>query len=396
MKKYSDEDILQVVAERVKKYTSNESTSLTYNKARQLMGSVLYCMEEGEKDQSASKGNKTDNLAKINSDISALEAFRIGLNKRKFKIKKAEILYKKILENFCYYENECYRDTIISGMEGFFKVYDVEFDATNHILTLDYPLVYEVTRLKGIDLIYEYLYRTLLEQSFLRIFEEEKVVRILLGYHKKHSELIINICKLVLRNAIGCMLINKPIYELNIDAQGRKEIKNICSKYSLAEIETIIFSLLNKLIMEEAQDNIELGKYLEHDIHEFAVELKYCLDNDCIEKLFVEIKEESVSETTFEDGISMEDEQLRKLLEEMRDTILIEDRIELLKKNIKSLADLKEILLECFYDEEYGKVFEMLSNDEINVLQEEIREKVDFNEELYEWEEKLMKYKLDI
>jgi hypothetical protein len=69
----------------------------------------------------------------------------------------------------------------------------------------------------------------------------------------------------------------------------------------------------------------------------------------------------------------------------------VEDRIELLKRSIKSLADLKEIMLECFYGEEYNKVFGLLSPEEISVLQDEIKQKIDFDEELYEWELQLMK-----
>lgn len=45
---YKMEDLLPVVAELAEKYTSKESTSLPYEKARQLMEAVLYCIREGE------------------------------------------------------------------------------------------------------------------------------------------------------------------------------------------------------------------------------------------------------------------------------------------------------------------------------------------------------------
>lgn len=390
MNNYSEEEILEVVAERVRKYTSNESTSVTYNKARQIMSSVLYCMEEADYGQVNSEGKGFSSIISMKSNQKAKEAFRIGLNKKKEKINDARLLYDKLKESFHYYENDCYFETIVSGMEGFFKVYDVEFDATNHILTLDYPLIKEVRNLKGIDLIYEYLSRTVLEQQFLSRFEEENVIQILSGYPSKHTEAIMNICKLVLRNALGCMLIDKSIYDLNMDAKNRDEVQKRYEKFSIEEFANLITQLLEVLIREEFNDDRGLFNYLKNDVGEFAFELEFCIKNKCLTQLFLEVKKESLEGAVFEDGTSMEDEKLRELIEEMHNVALVEDRIELLKRSIKSLADLKEIILECFYSEEYNKVFALLGSVEISVLQNEIKQKIDFDEELYEWEMQLM------
>jgi len=409
MNHYSEEEILEIVAERVRKYTSNESTSVPYNKARQIMSSVLYCMEAAEQEEWQEESKKMDleekNLGKRDiekgevsattrkqDNTGAKEAFLRGLNQRKEKIKQTKILYERIRKFFCSYENNCYQDTIISGMESFFKFYDVEFDAGNHILTLDYPLLKEIRNQKGIDLIYEYLYRTELEQRFLAGFKKECVNQILTGCADDHSESIMNICKLVLRNAIGRRLIGKSLYELNINSMERNELQESHEKYCLAELEEIIKDSLKKLIQDEFKDDKILFCYLEYGIKEFAFEFEYCLRNQCLEQLFLETKVESSEDTVFEDGISMEDEELRELIEEMRDIELAEERITLLRNRIKSLADLKEILLECFFEEEYNKVFALLSQEEIRALQEEIKFKINFDEELYQWESELMKW----
>jgi hypothetical protein len=196
-------------------------------------------------------------------------------------------------------------------MEGFFKVYDVEFDATNHILTLDYPLIKEAHNLKGIDLIYEYLRRTALEQRFLSRFEEENVIQILSGYPSKHSEAIMNICKIVLRNALGCMLIQKPIYELNMDAKNKYEVQKRFENYSVEELVNLITHLLELLIREEFEDDRELFDYLKNDVDEFAFELEYCMKNKVLEQLFLEAKRENIEGAVYEDGASMEDEKLK-------------------------------------------------------------------------------------
>ena len=45
---YKMEELIPIVADLVKKYTGNESTSVTYEKAQQLMDAVIYCIKEYE------------------------------------------------------------------------------------------------------------------------------------------------------------------------------------------------------------------------------------------------------------------------------------------------------------------------------------------------------------
>jgi hypothetical protein len=384
------EEVLQILAERVRRFTCNESTSVTYDKARQLTSSILYCMKE---EITYNTTKKKCVALSVDQKISASEAFKLGLARKKEKINEAKVLYQDILKTFCFYENRCYYDTIIKGMPAFFQKYDVEFDAVNHILTLDYPLLYDVKEESGIDLIYEYLYKTQLEQKFLNKFSNDILLEILDGYHEKHSELIINICGLVLRNAIGCMLTNKSIYELNINDGDRQILKIISDDKSLKELEQILSSALDKIIQEEFDNEKKLLEYLKHDIKEFAFEIKTYSDNNCLEKLFLGKREERVlSEVVFKDGISMEDELLRKLIDEMRESRFLSDKLILLMEQVRSLSDLKEILKECFFEGEYNKVFNLLSEGEVKILKDEVFDKKEFDEDLDGWENALLNF----
>jgi hypothetical protein len=392
MNYFSEEQLLQVVAERVRKYTSNESTSVTYRIARQLMSSIIYCMKEVVGDEVAAAKDEEGKQVIFDKNMSAMEAFQIGLNRKKQKIEKTKQLYETIMKSFCSYHNDCYQDTIIDGMKVFFERYDVEFDATNHLLTLDYPLMWEVKHLQGIDLIYEYLYRSALEQSFLKRFEEEAIAVLLLSYQQDYSELIINVAKIVLRNVAGCLLAGKSIQDISIGAEDRDEIIRLYRSKTLEEIELIIDQAIDRLIQEEYEGDILLTDYLKHVVNELAYELKHGMDHHCLEQILIEVKDFEIVQTkVFEEGSSMEDEALRQLIEDMKNQSM-EDRIELLKNKVRSLADLKEILLECFYQEECESVFELLSSEERKVLLEEIELKIGFDEELYEWEERLIRY----
>jgi hypothetical protein len=47
--KFEIGELLPIVSDLAKKYTSMESSSITYENARMLMESVLYCLEECNK-----------------------------------------------------------------------------------------------------------------------------------------------------------------------------------------------------------------------------------------------------------------------------------------------------------------------------------------------------------
>ena len=69
--------------------------------------------------------------------------------------------------------NICCEETIVKGMPEFFKHYDARFCPQNELLTLDYPVLCPLGRMKGVDRIYRYLSCIWLEQKFLRAFSKE-------------------------------------------------------------------------------------------------------------------------------------------------------------------------------------------------------------------------------
>ncbi|RDU24724.1 DUF6179 domain-containing protein [Anaerosacchariphilus polymeriproducens] len=381
---FSEEEILQLLSDRVRKYTSNESSSVSYEKARQLMGSILFCMEDA---QSCSQNNEKK-LTLFHKKMNAKEAFEVGLNKKKVKIKETQKLFETIMKTFCTYQNQCYYDTIIKGMPGFFKTYDVEYNAQNHILTLDYPLITAPSlNLKGIDLIYEYLKRTWIEQCFLSSFSYDNILDILKNYHKKHEELIFNICRVVFRNAIGCVLLDKSIYELMIQCDERELLKRLGDSKNVAELEAILIEAFERMLNLHFNNNQEYFVYFLNEIKDFAFEIKSNAENNHLDKIFLgSTTVEPQNQVIYKDGSPMEDEKLRELIDGLSQIRFLTEKLDMIKTQVKSLEDLKEVLKECFFDEEFLNVFALLSTNEIEVLKEEIIQKIEYNEELEEWE----------
>lgn len=387
----NEEELLKIVAKRIKKFTSNESTSVTYQTARQLMLSVIYCIKD-EPVSLTKNTNMNQKYELIDLDqIKLEEAFYTGLKNKKEKIQKAKKLYGTILCAFDAYNVECYHETIMKGMKCFFERYDVEFDATNHILTLDYPLLFAATNLEGIDLIYEYLLRTYLEQKFLSGFERNEILALLRAYHNGYKDLIINVAGIVLTNSLACVMVNHIFSTLSISNEERSKVKIICESKTVQEIEELLSTSLSILMEQNYKEDGSLRDYLSTKIHDIAYEIKFAISNNCLEKLLFYIKqEEAIQETVYIDGMQMEDEKLRELIELMN-SLSIKERICMIEKKVRSLADLKELLTECFYEGEYEYVFQLLGIEEKNILLAEIKEKQEF-EELNEWEKKLLQF----
>lgn len=88
----------------------------------------------------------------------------------------------------------------------------------------------------------------------------------------------------------------------------------------------------------------------------------------------------------YESGTPMRDEDLRMLIEEIRSCRFTEDKISIVKQEVRSLDDFKEIIEECFEEHEYSLALALLSPEEIKKLKEELLLKKLFGEELKEWE----------
>ena len=384
-------DIISLLGERVEKFTMRDSTSVTKETAERILGSILYCIKSDSNNTIKNSSLDKSLIKEENLDIRT--AFYNGLLIKKEKIKKAKILCENIKREFCFIDNCYYKDIIWKGMDAFFKNYDVEFNPQYNVLTLDYPLYIEIENLSGIDLIYEYLKRFYIEERFLKKFEIHVIEEILRGYNDNFTNLVINICKIILRNAIICKILNKNIYELDVKEIDIDRIKKYIENNTQEEMVRLIDEKLKSLLKELSLEEEVFYTYFKLDIKEFVKELYLYKEQNLLNIVISLRKEYTFKEKEhFQDGDLIDDNILRKIINEIKECRFLYDKIEIVKRNIKSLRDLKELLNECFYENEFKYVFDMLSNEEINVMIKDIKEKKAFQEYLCEWEEALIKY----
>ena len=268
---YEMEELVPIVGKLAEKYTSHESTSITYEKAEQLMGAVLYCIHE--------LWESSGNAPSLNKKLSAQRAYEMGAAYVRDKTGKALDLYNRILPEFCHYENKCLYDTFVKGIPELFKWYDVQFEPQNTILTLDYPLLKDISEYTGIDKIFEFIKAIGLEQKFLKLFPAGYVINILSKDNRNWQESMDNICEIVFIHVIGHIILGKSLTVIELEEDDYSYMQKIFKQATLEDIKKQLTTALEIFIKNYYENDRELLNYLSGAISGIVVRLKNAADN---------------------------------------------------------------------------------------------------------------------
>ncbi len=268
---YEMEELVPIVGKLAEKYTSHESTSITYEKAEQLMGAVLYCIHE--------LWESSGNAPSLNKKLSAQRAYEMGAAYVREKTGKALDLYNRILPEFCHYENKCLYDTFVKGIPEFFKWYDIQFEPQNTILTLDYPLLKDISEYTGIDKIFEFIKSIGLEQKFLKLFPAGYVINILSKDNRNWQESMDNICEIVFTHVIGHIMLGKSLTVIELKETDYFYMQEMFEQIALDDIKKHLEVTLEIYIKNYYENDRELLNYLSGAISGIVIRLKNAADN---------------------------------------------------------------------------------------------------------------------
>lgn len=181
---YPMEELIPIVEKLANEFTGNESSSVTYERARQFMEAVIYCMSHFESGKHSLMSN---------AKLPAQEMYQLGLNAVIEKVRETQNKYNQLMEFFDHYGNRNYRDTIEKALPGFFLYYDVKFAPTENIITMDYPVFGIDMTLEGIDMIRQYIDVIWEEQLFLKQFPRNYIISKLRSFHPHYEREYFNI-----------------------------------------------------------------------------------------------------------------------------------------------------------------------------------------------------------
>lgn len=272
---YDMEDLVPVVRELAVKFTSGESTSVSYQNARKLMGAVIYCIREWEREQADACAGVTGIKEPPEGKLPEPgEAYRLGYQCVLEKVKRTQILYNKTAADFHAYGIKAYSETFERGIPSFFIHYDAAFCPQDHILTLDYPVLAALEQLTGIDRIAAYLNCIHLEQMFLGNLPVEYIQETLERFHPDFEELYLNAAATVRDRMLLSLYAGKGLLDPPLCDKDRRPLTLGIAKTSKEQLETAMISILDELIKTYYGNNGALRQYLSMGLSDFVVRLR--------------------------------------------------------------------------------------------------------------------------
>lgn len=269
---YELEELLPLVSRLAEKYTGLASTSISYEKAEQLIEAILYCVEavRWPDHESAVSAGK----------LPVRQAYEIGLAHVEEKAKTALALYQEMLPRFTDYGSRCLYDVFIEGMPEFFKWYDVKFHPQDTILTLDYPVLKDLSSYSGIRKIYEYLRCLSWEQDFLAGFPEDYVLDVLQTSNRDYQDSMENLCQILFSVVIKHILASKPLSERIWEERDLLSVKRMFEENDAMEIQHHLRRGVGSFLEQHYENGGELFTYLAESMGDILVRLKVAAANN--------------------------------------------------------------------------------------------------------------------
>ena len=195
----------------IKRYTGELSSSVKIRIAKNINKSNLWVVGLYLKTK-----QPTESIEILkNKDI--IEIYNYGKKCLDNYIFKTKFFYSMMKNDFINNDNYFYNATLKDGIQGFFKIYNEQYDAKNICITVDYEAYLERPKLYGIEFINKYLEYINYENIFCKKFNEEKIVNLLKKVYSSYEKLPINIFEIVFMTSLLCEYQNLKVVDLDID-----------------------------------------------------------------------------------------------------------------------------------------------------------------------------------
>lgn len=361
--------ILKLLTDQFNRYTSGQSSSVPVETGQRIQQSIFYTI-----------GYYFKNLPCVESGLEMLKENSLSdlyVNGKKL-IEEHRNDAEKLLHTI---QNDClrtdvyaYNSTIQEGLSMFFPAYDIDYGAHESPGSIDYPLSNDKMNLTGVDYLYVYLKKLQMENEFCKCFSNDEIHSLLRGYDREYKELLFNIFDLVLNNIIGSLLLGRNDLELQITDFDRQYLQRELASMSKEDLEKSIDDAVSNLCKMLSVSNFKLKSYMKQSTVNLKSRLKYALENNSLENLFLTLKEETAEQVIqFEDKGKLDNKNFRNLAKEIRECRFVSDKITLLKKEPISITDLIDLLEgDCFFGNEFMDVFQSLEEVQLALLLKKI------------------------
>lgn len=334
-------ECLNLLAYKTERYNAGDSSSIRIEKAQDIMTSNLFTISLWLK----TYPNPDDAVTALqNEPIN--EIYQKGRKRIDTMLTVAKSIHAKMLGQLVDTKNVFYSSTIEGGIKGFFKLYYPDFTAHEIHITADYPTFNPMPKLAGIEFIQMYLNSLYYENLFCRNFATDAIHHLLCGYIEDYQEHLFNIYELILLAALGCTIAGANVYHLDISEGGTAYLYRLLADIPQSEIFSLIQNAANELtrLLNCPRGLIQ---YIHNSLPMIISRIETAAQEQTLDRIFVLPDfPENRPKIIISFGDKMEDEQYRKVIEEIGQCRLAADKVAIVKEKIHSLADLEDVLLD--------------------------------------------------
>jgi len=357
---------LEFLAYKCRKYNRGESSSLRVETAESLMKSNVYTM-----------GLYLKSLGDSGKAISELTTARIpeiyqkGRELITDKLAAAQAVYEQIQRNSLSTLNYTYNATISGeGLGQFFPTYQPDYEAHEVTASIDYQLCNPVDHLTGVEFIHRYLENLALENEFCGRFSAKAIHFLLCGYDSGYKDLLINIFEQVLTSALACSLVKRRVLSLSI---SEEEVEVLSKELIQADLPALTLKISKAAELVQEELNIAggaLGQYVVQSLPNIVVNVSQALKLNTLAKVFVSpLDPDAKPQIAFAAGVKMDDKEYRKLIDELLICRYPADKLQFIREQVRSFADLEDLLTDAWLEtEEVFQVLDLLGDVEIAAL----------------------------
>lgn len=363
------QDIGNLLKEKIKKYCKGLSTSVTVEVGEQLLEAIYYTI-----DANFVNNFNMDNAIDLFKKNSIKDLYEEGERKLKDLFDETRDLYERVCENKYDTELIAYNDTLIEEFGKSFDVYDMDFNPQDIDISVDYPLIFGDLDQRGIYYVKNYLETIEIENMFCNCFDNRDVETLLdinaKRYKLNYRDLLTNVFEIAINNTILSIIVDDDFEDFYIYSEEINYLKNNLNQEN---VEQKVDEAVKKMVVSLNIENHDLLQYINLYKYRFIDQLKSALTENSLESMAVICDEYldvdlSKNKLTINPN-TLSDEEFREILEEIQEESDINKRIEIIKTKINSFEDFNDILkADCFYGEDYNLLFDSLDELELTLL----------------------------
>lgn len=353
--------MMQIMAFLATRYTAGASTSVRVETAQSLMECAMYSIGHTLK-----RLPSTDAALAELREMPLRSLFDRGQAQLRELLADAKAQYAALQKNSVPLSSRTWQSTIHTGLAEFFAAYHVYDAAHDSPGLIDYPTALPLEDAVGIEFITRYLKRLTLEDSLIRRWPADEIDGLIRSGGA--IEAPVNVFSLVLTNALGALLCEHQPDTLTLTREDRTVLRKRISSLAAAPLRRLLRDTANGLCKTLGIRDTALMRYISDASALLVPSIRNALETGTLSRVFLTIKAAPVS-AFFHDAPRMDDKTFRALVSEIADCRHAFDRIELVRMNVKSIADLVDLFeAHCLTQGDMAAVLQTLGDDALAML----------------------------